>query len=105
MKSLILLALALLSAAPQDFQTESREAYEKLKPATERGRKLITEGRLDEADAGILATFPEATRTPVQAYLQGNLLWLDNPKTSYALHKLSAQKLPDVPNVQLEWAM
>jgi hypothetical protein len=100
-----LLTLALLALAPQDFKTDLKAAYEKTKPLLERGRTLILEGKLDEAEGALLELFPEAGRTPVQAYLLGNLLWPSNPKMSYALHQRAAEKFPEEPDVQLEWAM
>ena len=102
MNCLILLA-AVVSA--QDVQREMNRAYEILKPAVEKGEKLIEAGKLDEANQALLDFFPQATRTPAQALLLGNLMFGNSPKVSYALHKFAAEKLPDSPDAQLEWAM
>ncbi|HVR86170.1 MAG TPA: hypothetical protein VMU54_17745 [Planctomycetota bacterium] len=103
-KSLPLL-LAMLLARSQDIKTEMTAAYEKLKPALERAQKLANEGKLDEGNAGLLETFPEATRTPVQALILGNVIWANDPKVSYLLHKSAFEKLPDQHDAQLEWAL
>jgi tetratricopeptide (TPR) repeat protein len=105
MPLILQLVFALLQAAPQDSKAEVTAAYQDLKPALERGRKLIAEGKLDEAHAGLLETFPEAARTPAQAFMLGNLIWPNDPKVSYALHKLAAERRPEVQDFQLEWAM
>jgi len=105
MAKVLPLFLAMLLARPQDPKSEMMAAYEKLKPVLERGQKLVSDGKLDEANAGLLETFPEATRTPVQALLLGNLIWATDPKVSYALHKAAVEKLPNEPDAQLEWAL
>jgi|SRR5579862_290295 len=97
--------LVMLLAARQDFQTQMKAANQKVTPALETAKNLIDEGKLDEANAVLLETFPEATRTPVQAILLGNVIWAHDPKLSYALHKAGVEKLPDQPDAQLEWAM
>jgi tetratricopeptide (TPR) repeat protein len=105
MTRILPLFLAMLLAPPQDFTTEMKEANQKLAPALESAQKLVAEGKLDEANDGLLATFPQATRTPVQALLLGNHIWANDPKVSYPLHKLAVEKLPDQPDAQLEWAL
>jgi tetratricopeptide (TPR) repeat protein len=99
------LLLAMLLAPSQDIKTEMTAVYERLKPALESAQKLANEGKLDEGNAALLETFPEATRTPVQALMLGNVIWANDPKISYALHKVAFEKLPNQPDAQLEWAM
>src|SRR5262249_41079514 len=53
----------------------------------------------------ILAVFPETTRTPVEALVAGNVLFKQDPKRAYALHKLAAAGLPDSRDAQWEWAI
>lgn len=102
-RALILLGVFL--GLTQDFDRQVRDAYEKVKPVVERNGKLIDAGRRDEANDAVLAVFPEGTRTPVQAYLLGNLIFGNDPARSYALHKFAVEKLPTQAEVQLEWAM
>lgn len=99
-----ILLLAVLWA-PQEVEKEMERAYEILKPAVQKGEKLIEAGRVDEANQALLDLFPEQTRTPSQALLLGNLMFGNSPKVSYGLHKLAAEKLPDYPDAQLEWAL
>ncbi len=104
----LLLVALLLSAAPTaraDFNADVEQAEEKLEPALLQAQGLLLEGRLEDASAKILSTFPEATRTAAEAFLVGNVLFRQDPKTSYAMHKRALAGLPDEPQVQLEWAL
>lgn len=82
-----------------------RQKIEKLQPAVERAESLMIKGQLDEANRLVLAVFPEATRTPVEALVLGNTLYKQDPKISYDLHKFAAEKLPGSNMAQIEWGM
>lgn len=102
---LLLLPLTLLASPPQDFKNDLKADAEKAKLTLQLGQRLLLDGKLDKANAGLLELFPEATRTPSQSFLLGNLIWATDPKLSYALHKAAVEKLPDEADPQLEWAM
>lgn len=84
---------------------EMQQASEALQPVMRDAPAMLAEGRVDEIDHKILATFPEESRTPVQALVLANVLFKHDPQTSYALHKRAAGELPDEADAQLEWAM
>ena len=65
----------------------------------------MLDGRVDEANAAILAAFPEKSRTAEQALTLGNILFKQDPKDSYWLHQRAAKELPNKPEVQYEWAL
>lgn len=90
------------SAALSD---QIKAASTKLAPALEKSERLTLEGQFDEANAGILATFPEGSRTAVEKLVLGNVFFGMLPKISYDLHKQAAEELPDAPDVLLEWAL
>jgi tetratricopeptide (TPR) repeat protein len=52
-----------------------------------------------------LSAFPEKTRTPAQTFLLGNILFEQDAKASYALHKKAAADLPNESQVLFEWAI
>jgi tetratricopeptide (TPR) repeat protein len=84
-----------------DLDRESRH----LKPALVAAEGFALDGHPDQAEAAILAVFPETGRTPVQSLLLGNVLFRSDPKASYDLHKTVATALPDDPDVAFEWAL
>ena len=88
-----------------DLSSDTQSAYRSLQPVLPRAEALIVEGKVDEGNAVILGVFAEKSRTAVQAYLLANLLFKQDPKNSYMLHKRAATELPDEPNTWLEWAM
>src|SRR5262249_9540470 len=71
-------------------------------PAAE---ELAAAGELEQANAKILEVFPAATRTPAETLMLGNVLFRQDPKASYELHKRAAAELPDERMAQLEWGM
>lgn len=93
------------SFASDEFEQEVRRESAKLNDAREKSAELVLAGRLDEANAAILAVFPAESRTMSQAFVLGNVLFRHAPQTSYELHKLVAEKMPDERYAQLEWAM
>lgn len=88
-----------------DFKEEMKEAQAAITPVLEGAEKLVVEGRLDEANQKLLAVFPAESRSAAQALTLGNVLFTQDPKLSYELHKRAAKELPDEPNAILEWAM
>src|SRR5258706_15856524 len=62
-------------------------------------------GDFKGANAKLLATFPEATRTPAQSFVLANVLFEIDPQKSYALHKVVAQAEPQNETVMGEWAL
>jgi len=57
------------------------------------------------ANAALLGGFPEATRTPAESFLLGNLLFEVDRKQSYALHRAAAKAEPQNPAVVWEWGL
>jgi tetratricopeptide (TPR) repeat protein len=88
-----------------DVRAEMMEASEKVQARMGDAGALLAEGKIDQINKTILATFTENSRTAVQALVLGNALFRGDPKASYALHKRAAAELPDEPMAQLEWAM
>ena len=97
--------LILGAVARGDFGSEGESAASALQAVMPRAQVLVDEGKVDEGNSLVLETFPEKTRTPTQAFMLGNVLFSQDPKKSYELHKLAAQMLPQESDVQLEWAM
>lgn len=92
-------------AARADVQAEMREASAALQPAMKDAEALVVEGRVEEAKQKLLAVFPAKSRSPVQTLALGDVFFKQDRKTSYALHQEAAQKLPNEPDVQFEWAL
>lgn len=88
-----------------EFQADMREARAAITPALQAAEKLVVEGRLDEANRRLLGVFPAESRTAAQALTLGNVLFKQEPKLSYELHKRAAKELPNEPDAILEWAM
>lgn len=103
------LVSAMLSGNPvapsEEFLDSVRATSEPIKAATEAATRLLNYGKPDEATQELLNAFPESTRSPVEAYVLGNVLFKREPKISYGLHERAAAHLPEEPNVLLEWAM
>jgi hypothetical protein len=97
--------LAASSFARADAVGDEKAAYEQLKDVMPVAQSLELDGRADEAELKILAVFPQKSRTLAQSLLLGNLLFDQDPKTSYALHKAAATALPNEYETLLEWAM
>ena len=103
--AVIAMAQCFATTARADVQAELRKAYAAIGPVLEAGESLVVEGRLDEASQKLQAVFPADSRTAVQALVLGNVLFKQEPKISYELHKRAAAELPDEPNAILEWAL
>jgi tetratricopeptide (TPR) repeat protein len=104
----ILWLLAMLSCGPaeaEDFAQQRRATYSEFSGALGSPAPWIISGNMAEFSKKALAIFPADTRTGVQALVVGNGLFEYDPKAAYELHKEAVTKLPDEPNVQLEWAM
>ncbi|MCX5688840.1 MAG: hypothetical protein NTV94_03460, partial [Planctomycetota bacterium] len=104
----VLAGVSLVAEPPTlgSVRQEITTAHRALRDPTQKARELGSDARIDEGNKLLLDTFPEATRTPAQAFCLGNLLFKLDPQAAYALHKQAAAGLPEVyPNPQLEWAM
>ncbi len=103
---LLLIASAKFSGvARADIQDDMQAAAGPVEKIISAAGPMLAEGRGAEVNAQLLAVFPEKTRTPVQALLVANVLFRQDSKDSYALHKFAAAALPNEPDAQLEWAL
>ncbi len=100
---IVLASILCTSAVAQD--AKMREAAAKLSPVMKQAEAMLVEGKLTEANALVLNTFPQETRTPAQSLILGNVLYGPDPKLSYELHKAAAAGLPNSPEALFEWAM
>ncbi|HZW05814.1 MAG TPA: hypothetical protein VFF65_01725, partial [Phycisphaerales bacterium] len=82
------------AALADDFRDQCRAVMPKLRTALEQAEKLQIEGKLDEANNGLLGAFPEP-RTPAQNFMLANVLFKQDPARSYAMHKRVAEALPE----------
>lgn len=98
------LALAPLAGAA-DFDQALREASAKVMELQPQLEQMATEGRIKEGNEQLLAVFPQAKRSAVQALVLGNVLYGMDAKLSYALYQEAALKEPHEQRVLLEWAM
>ena len=57
------------------------------------------------ANAVLLATFPEATRTPAESFILGNVLFDTDRRLSHELHQSAVKAEPENPDVVWEWAL
>jgi tetratricopeptide (TPR) repeat protein len=89
----------------EDFSAEVQAASKLISPVYSEINPLLAQGRVDEANARLLAVFPKETRTAVQCHLLANILYGVDSKLSYALQQEASQRLQDQPAVQMEWAM
>jgi hypothetical protein len=88
-----------------DFQQEAVQAASALQSMQAPLEQEVEEGQLAQANQRLLDFYPKAGRTPVEAFVLGNMLYRMDPKLSYGLHEDAAQRLPHEPYVMLEWAM
>ncbi len=107
--SMLLFSLALMLvpsiSRADDVRDQLRATLQRLQPSLQQAEALMTTGEFDKANNVLLETFPEATRTPVQAFVLGNVLFTQAPKKSYKLHKAAATAMPDFAQAQFEWAV
>lgn len=106
-----MLAVATLCAAtlrgmapPPQTPSAMEQAAKAITPVLEKVQPLLQAGRQPEANAQILATFPEP-RTPEQQLVLGNVLFRQDMVASYRLHKEAAARLPNSDEAQFEWAL
>jgi hypothetical protein len=88
-----------------DFQQEVVQAFSAVQSMQAQLEQQVEEGQLAQANQRLLDIYPKAGRTPVEAFVLGNMLYTMDSKLSYGLHKDAAQRLPHEPYVMLEWAM
>ena len=93
------------SIARADVAADIAAESQKIFPIMSAAEGLLIEGRLDEANQKILDVFPEKSRTAVQAFVLGNVMYTQDAQIAYELHKRAAHDLPDAPEVQYEWAI
>src|SRR6185295_11741135 len=103
--SMLCLLPAPAALAQDDIRESMRGAMKKVEPVLKTAGELSLIGNVDEALQRILDTFPEKTRTPAQSLVLGNILYKEEPKLAYTLHKAAATAVPNEPHAQLEWAM
>jgi tetratricopeptide (TPR) repeat protein len=101
----IAIAICCAQSVRADLRKEEIQAYEKLKDVMPQCEEMVVDGRADAAAEKLLAVFPKETRTPAQSLLLGNLLFKQDHRAAYALHKDAAARLPNEADAQLEWAM
>ncbi|RBP35496.1 hypothetical protein DES53_12116 [Roseimicrobium gellanilyticum] len=101
----LLCVLSLTGFLQADFNEAVSEASAAIGEVHEKLGQMVAEGEVEEANQMVLDLFPEASRTPAQAFMIANVLYSMDVKTSYALHKEVAAKFPEEPYVLLEWAM
>ena len=103
-----LLALAcagLAGLTASEFMADVKTAQKGLAAVMPQLEELLTDGRMADANARLLASFPLPGRTPAQAFLLGNLLYGMDAKASYPLHREAALGAPGETAVLLEWAL
>jgi hypothetical protein len=104
---LMLASIAVPTAQAQelDFDTQLQTVSLKLQALMPTFQQKLTAGDLAGGNAILLDAFPAATRTPVESFMLGNILFEMDRKQSYALHQAAARGLPNHPHVIWEWAM
>lgn len=101
----ILLVVATCCLAAADLEQELSAAGAVVGTVREALEMRLADGRLTEANAQLLALFPEATRSAAECLLLGNMLYGMDQPLSYALHRQAAQQLPGETSAALEWGM
>ena len=89
----------------EDFDAQLEHASVELQPILDQLQHLVIEGSIEQFEEQLFHRFPQATRTPLQALILGNLLFDIDPKRSYALHREAALALPHESRPMLEWAI
>jgi tetratricopeptide (TPR) repeat protein len=91
-------------ALADDFRSQCEAVMRKLGPALKAAEKTAVEGKTEEGRAKLMALFPEP-RTAPQNFMLGNVLYKQDPKGSYAMHKRAAESEPENDAVLWEWAL
>jgi len=92
-------------AATTDFDADLQAAAAKLEALLSASGELLTAGDVAGANARLLAAFPEATRTPTESFVLGNMFFELDRKLSYALHKSAAAGDPGNSQIAWEWGV
>jgi hypothetical protein len=92
-------------AIADDFEGALERATAKLEKLASASEQKMNAGDFTGANAALLAAFPEATRTPAESFLLGNLLFEVDRNQSYSLHKAAANAEPQNSAVVWEWAL
>ena len=101
----MMLAALPASLAAEDLDAQLQQASVELQPVLDQMQQLVVAGDLEQLDEQLVQRFPQATRTPVQSLILGNLLFDIDPKRSYAFHREAALALPHASQPLLEWAL
>lgn len=98
---------SLVQKASEDtnFKVEVASAAATLEEPSRAAGEVLLKGDIDAANQILFDTFPERTRSPAQKFALGNLLFRQEPKLTYALHREVAAALSTLPEVQFEWAL
>src|SRR5258705_14011716 len=67
--------------------------------------ELMNAGEFAAATARLFDPYPQATRTPAESFLLGNIFFESNRKLSSKLHQAAAKAEPKNSDVIWEWAM
>jgi tetratricopeptide (TPR) repeat protein len=88
------------------FMDLVREASEnRFATAREAAENLLSEGRLDEANAAYINAIPENDMTAADCFVLGSVFFEIAPELSAKFHGRAFEMLPQDPYVNLEWAM
>jgi tetratricopeptide (TPR) repeat protein len=92
-------------ASDENFKRDFQQASEKLKTVIAISGEQMGTGDFTGANAKLLSAFPEATRTPAESFLLGNVLFEADRKLSYSLHQAAVKAEPANSAVIWEWAL
>src|SRR4051812_634922 len=81
-------------AGAGDFAGDVERASAAVEKVAGASEEKMNAGDFAGANAALLGGFPEATRTPAESFLLGNLLFEVDRKQSYALHGAAAKAEP-----------
>ena len=102
---LVLLPSLSVAAALSDFASQVQAAGEKIAGVIPACTEKMNAGDFAGANAVLLATFPEATRTPAESFILGNVLFDTDRRLSHELHQSAVKAEPENPDVVWEWAL
>jgi tetratricopeptide (TPR) repeat protein len=91
--------------AKADDTADMNAAAQKVSSVISDVDRLYAQGDFDGSMKLLLGAFPEATRTPMQMVMLGNLVRKNDPKMAYELHKQAALAAPENPGAVFEWAI
>jgi hypothetical protein len=98
-------SIAIAGICRADLETDMERESVRLRPIMPEAERLTYAGFPDQAEAKILAAYPEKIRTPAQNLLLANILFRSNHALSFKLHKAAAEARPDDPAAAYEWGI